>query len=303
MQRLLGLSGNRDGLVMIRDLLGSDILGELTAAPSALRAAGELKSTVLVRPTAGATLSAEYHVRWDVARRGQTRLALRSFADRDEQGERRAIHRSSLGVLGTRTRRQLLEGARRRDLAPRERLTGTLGGEPWAVVVLSGLVRVYLGVEGREPTLFYRSGGALLGTHWPLGEQITHFALQAITAARLLSVDPARVTSLATSDPFLARATANDMGIAFRDVLESYGTRATASLATRLAREILVLANALSDPWLLPVTEQQLADGVGTLRESVGRTIASFRRRGLVATTRNGIIVLNPDGLRIEATH
>ena len=57
----------------------------------------------------------------------------------------------------------------------------------------------------------------------------------------------------------------------------------------------------LADYSLVPVTEQQLADGLGSIRESVARAIGTFRDRGLVATTRFGVVPLDPDALRAEA--
>jgi CRP-like cAMP-binding protein len=71
--------------------------------------------------------------------------------------------------------------------------------------------------------------------------------------------------------------------------------------ATWLPREILLLAEMEHSLPLVPVTEQQLADGVGSLRESVARAIAGLRRRGWLATTRYGIIVLDAVALRRAA--
>ena len=48
----------------------------------------------------------------------------------------------------------------------------------------------------------------------------------------------------------------------------------------------------------VPVTEQQLADGVGSIRESIGRSIGDLRRDGSIATTRHGLLILDKDRLR-----
>ena len=48
------------------------------------------------------------------------------------------------------------------------------------------------------------------------------------------------------------------------------------------------------------VTEQQLADSVGSIRESVSRAMGDFRRHGWVATTRYGLIPLDADALRAD---
>jgi CRP/FNR family transcriptional regulator len=122
--------------------------------------------------------------------------------------------------------------------------------------------------------------------------------LQTVTPSRLLVLNPARVAELGRTDQRFARAGADEAIDMVRSVVASYATRSSASLEQRLARELLLLASMQPSDMLISVTEQQLADGVGSIRESVGRSIASFRRRGWVATTRNGVIVLDTDGVR-----
>jgi hypothetical protein len=49
---------------------------------------------------------------------------------------------------------------------------------------------------------------------------------------------------------------------------------------------------------LISVTEQQLADGVGSIRESVARSLGFFRRRGWIATTAYGLIMVDAAAVR-----
>ena len=82
------------------------------------------------------------------------------------------------------------------------------------------------------------------------------------------------------------------------EVVRLYAVRASGSLSQRLARELLLLADLHRDPLLVPVTEQQLADGIGSIRESVARALAELRRRAWVATTRHGLLILDEPSLR-----
>jgi CRP-like cAMP-binding protein len=82
------------------------------------------------------------------------------------------------------------------------------------------------------------------------------------------------------------------------DVTRLYAARSSLNLSQRLAREVCTLQDLLPRQVVLPVTEQQLAEGVGSIRESVGRSIAEFRRLGWLATTNHGPIVLNGPALR-----
>jgi CRP-like cAMP-binding protein len=81
-------------------------------------------------------------------------------------------------------------------------------------------------------------------------------------------------------------------------VTRLYAARSSLNLSQRLAREICILQDLLPRQLVLPITEQQLAEGVGSIRESVGRSIAEFRRSGWIATTNHGPILLDRPALR-----
>ena len=48
-------------------------------------------------------------------------------------------------------------------------------------------------------------------------------------------------------------------------------------------------------------THQELADMLGTWRETISKTLQDFRRRGLVASGRRQLTLLDKDGLELEA--
>ena len=95
------------------------------------------------------------------------------------------------------------------------------------------------------------------------------------------------------SNGAFARALSEDVQLQLREVVRSFASLAAGSLRQRLAREITVLSDLHANDELVPVTEQQLADGVGSIRESIGRTIGDLRRDGCIATTRHGLLVLD----------
>jgi CRP/FNR family transcriptional regulator, cyclic AMP receptor protein len=45
---------------------------------------------------------------------------------------------------------------------------------------------------------------------------------------------------------------------------------------------------------VVPITQQELADAVGTVREVVVRVLGELRRDGVVRTERNCIVILDP---------
>jgi CRP/FNR family transcriptional regulator len=122
--------------------------------------------------------------------------------------------------------------------------------------------------------------------------------LQSVTPSVVLLMSARRVQELARSDAAFARALSGDVQLQLREVVRSFAAHTAGNLRQRLAREILVLSDLHAGDELVPVTEQQLADGVGSIRESIGRSIGDLRRDGSIATTRHGVLVLDKDRLR-----
>ena len=84
-----------------------------------------------------------------------------------------------------------------------------------------------------------------------------------------------------------------------RDAYTTLASTAFGSMRERVARQLLDMATAASHTELLvaPVTQQGLADGVGTVRETVARVLREFRTEGLISTTEGCIEINNRDGL------
>jgi CRP-like cAMP-binding protein len=75
----------------------------------------------------------------------------------------------------------------------------------------------------------------------------------------------------------------------------AYGT-----ISARLAGLLLNLGGGRNQA-VVSVTHQELADMLGTYRETVSKTLQEFRRRGLVSPGRRRLTLLDVDALRAEA--
>jgi CRP/FNR family transcriptional regulator len=75
---------------------------------------------------------------------------------------------------------------------------------------------------------------------------------------------------------------------------------AYSTIASRLAALLLELAE--NEPGgIVRATHQELADMLGTWRETVSKTLQDFRRRGWVASGRRQLTLLDRDALQLEA--
>jgi CRP/FNR family cyclic AMP-dependent transcriptional regulator len=166
-------------------------------------------------------------------------------------------------------------------------------------LVVTGLVRVYLtSADGRQVTVRYARSGATLGVPMAVGGPVAVSA-QAVTDSSLLLLHGAAVRSLAMSDPKVAWTLAEEVTRLLYGVLDAFSGNVFGSVRQRVARHLLDLAaERQSGPELIaPVSQQALADAVGTAREVVARTLRDLRDAGLVESRKRGIVLLDPDRL------
>jgi CRP-like cAMP-binding protein len=74
------------------------------------------------------------------------------------------------------------------------------------------------------------------------------------------------------------------------------------TIASRLAALLLDLGGGNPGSEVF-ATHQQLADMLGTWRETISKTLQDFRRRGLVVPGRRKLTILDSQGLRREARY
>jgi CRP/FNR family cyclic AMP-dependent transcriptional regulator len=150
-------------------------------------------------------------------------------------------------------------------------------------------------------TVRYAREGEVLGTAIAVLGPIPVSA-QAITDSTLLIMNVDTVRALGQSDARFAWAVAEEVARRLNDVLEVFAGTAFGSIRQRVARHLLDLAAEQPRARLLlaPVSQQELADAVGSVREVVTRVLRAMRDEGLVETTRQGIVLLDPAGLSAQ---
>ena len=154
---------------------------------------------------------------------------------------------------------------------------------PHLELVVTGLVRGFLhGADGRTLTIRYARPGALLGT---VSLFDARYAMpgstQALVPSSLIRLRPDVVLDAVDRDPRLARALLVDLSIRVQEYIAQIHQRAFASVRQRVARHLLDLASERQrGPDLVaPITQQDLADAVGSVREVVVRALGDLRAR------------------------
>jgi CRP/FNR family transcriptional regulator, cyclic AMP receptor protein len=175
------------------------------------------------------------------------------------------------------------------------------GESPRVIVVMSGLLRVFLrSADGRQVTVRYARDGDVAGLLQVLGGP-GPTSIQAMTSASVAALQIDTLRSLLASDPRVARVCAEELTRQLYKALEDLSEQAFLPLRERLVLLLLDLASPGDERQLVVrASQQELADAIGSVREVVTRTLHRLQGEGLIETTREGIVILDPMRLSEE---
>jgi CRP/FNR family transcriptional regulator len=176
--------------------------------------------------------------------------------------------------------------------------------EAVVALVVEGLVRVFLeSGAGRQVTVRYARPGDVLGLVHLLGAS-TDVQLAAVTRAQLWLVRGEPLLQAIQQSAPLATAVARESAARAADAMEELALVSFGSVRSRLARHLLDLAASQqkSGELVASVTQQQLADAVGSVREVVARTLGELRTEGVIAGSEGGIAILDVGALDAMAS-
>ncbi len=174
--------------------------------------------------------------------------------------------------------------------------------EPRCGLVISGLVRVYMtSPDGRQITVRYARPGGLLGIAALVGGPAP-VNVQILTDAALLMLNVRTLQSSGQTEPAVGWLLAQEVTRRLYDTLEALAGNAFGSLQQRVARHLLDLAAAHQQEGglLVRLTQQELADAVGSVRPVVARILRDLRLEGILSTSSDGILILKPDELHAK---
>ena len=214
---------------------------------------------------------------------------------------RMAVEASSLRGLPPRSLTDLSAGARIVDVPTGDTIHHEGETAAHLELVVTGLVRAYVSSpDGRTMTVRYCRTGALLGVATLYaGDANRPFAVQALSGSKLLRLDPEIVHAVAGRDMRVAQALLTETSERVLSFVAEMSGNAFASVRQRLARHLLDLASERrrGPDLVAPLTQQELADAVGTAREVVVRVLRELRAEGVVETGRHGITIRDPEAL------
>jgi CRP/FNR family transcriptional regulator, cyclic AMP receptor protein len=206
-----------------------------------------------------------------------------------------AMARSFLGKLPQELVDELLAEGERAGYPPGTTIYRE-GDAPRAVLVIEGLLRVYMtSAEGRQVTVRYARDADVLGIAVLVGGPV-NVAVQALAPCSLFRINARTLLEAARQDARVAWAVAEELNRRLYDTLQQTAINAFGSVRQRLAAHLLDLASTQQRPdgrLVAQVSQQELADAVGSVREVVARVLREFRLAGLVATAPDSVVIFD----------
>jgi CRP/FNR family transcriptional regulator len=214
-----------------------------------------------------------------------------------------ALARSFLAKLPAELVGTLREDGERADF-PAGTTVYRAGERPRSALVVRGLLRVYLSSPGgRQVTVRYARPGDVLGIAVLVGGP-ADTSVQTLEPSSVLRISARTLTAAAHQDPQVCWAIAEELNRRLYGVLEQTAVNAFGSVRQRVAVHLLDLASdrqRTEGSLVANVTQQELADAAGSVREVVARALRELRVAGIVATAADRIEILDPARLYAES--
>lgn len=172
-------------------------------------------------------------------------------------------------------------------------------------ILRSGNVKLYnTSDEGKEIILSLVGTGEIFGELAVAGEAVRQESAQVVEDAFVFTIRRDRFEDFLNEHPALALQITTIIGKRQRRIEGRILDLLSKDVRTRLAHTLARLAEEYGEPngagVRIPVrlTQSELAQIVGSARETTSTVFNEFRREGLVATEDREIVVLDPEALR-----
>ncbi len=168
-------------------------------------------------------------------------------------------------------------------------------------LVASGKVQLYRTTrDGRRFVIATLGQGAMFGEESLLGGQGPDTRAVALEPCTIWEMPSQRALEISSTNPLFSFGLMQAMGQRVMEAENRLEQMAYGTISGRLAALLLELGRDSPDH-VIHVTHQELADMLGTWRETISKTLQDFRRRGLIASGRRQLTLLDIEGLQLEA--
>jgi CRP-like cAMP-binding protein len=164
-----------------------------------------------------------------------------------------------------------------------------------------GRVQLYrISPDGKKLILDTLEAGAVFGEMSLIGQRMYHTFAEALESCLICVMSRADLERLALDKPKVAVRMLETVGRRLVEAEARLEDMAFKTVPARLA-SLFVRYHDAHGNLIEGMTHQELADNVGTYRETTTQILNDFKRRGLIDTGRKRIALLDIEGLRAVA--
>jgi len=165
-------------------------------------------------------------------------------------------------------------------------------------ILKSGHVQLYrISPEGKKLVIASLGAGTLFGEMPLLGQQLHNTFAEAAEDCVIFVMSRKDLERLFLNKPQVALRVLDITGRRLRDVESRLQTMAFKGIPARLASLLLLLAEEHDSLEVVGLTHQDLAETVGTYRETATQVLNDLKAQGLIEIGRKRITILDPEGL------
>jgi CRP/FNR family cyclic AMP-dependent transcriptional regulator len=168
-------------------------------------------------------------------------------------------------------------------------------------LVVRGRVQLFRTTQDRRRVMIGTLGpGCIFGEESLLGTRTPHTQAVALEPCTVWVIPSQRALEISATNALFGFGLMQAMGQRVVEAENRLEQIAYSTVASRLAALLLELGG--DDPEnAVRATHRELADMLGTWRETISKTLHDFRRRGLVASSHRQLTLLDKEGLQLEA--
>lgn len=174
----------------------------------------------------------------------------------------------------------------------------------WMHIIVEGRVRISITSEdGREKDIAVLQQGECFGEMALLDGSNRSATATATEYSETLALHRQDFLDLLRDHPLVAAGTTGMLTRRLRSVNRMMGDLAFLDVPTRLAKQLLELADSYAgdggrhDPVEIPLSHEELARLLGASRETISRALNGFRRLGILTTSHRRITITDRGAL------
>jgi CRP-like cAMP-binding protein len=179
------------------------------------------------------------------------------------------------------------------------------GGIPTGVFLINtGKAKIYkTGLDGKDQIFYIYQSGDLLGYHALLCNENYEDSCEVLQTSDILFVSKLKFDDLLQKIPKLQLLLIQNMSHEFGVMVNTITVMAHKPLRERLALYLLILEERYrSDNTEIVLPREDLANIIGTARESLGRLLKEFKEDGLIEINGKAITIKQPNRLQKVAS-